>query len=279
MAELKVEVKPPGALEEELLKEAPKEEETGYKPSIFEKGNVANFTMFVIMVVGLVMRFTMDTPWEDNTAAKIILAFGLFGFSGGLTNWIAIVMLFDEVPGLYGSGIIPKQFKQIRITMKNMIMDTFFDPKFLDKQLKDKLGKFSDPELVEEKLTTMIDSPDFDKVLDEKLAALADKPIGMMLSMMSLTAEKIKPFVKPFLSGVASDLGPMLAELAKGDNIPIHKLRDEVEKLMDERLLELTPERVKALIEAIMREHLGWLVVWGCVFGGVIGVVSELAGY
>ena len=51
-----------------------------------------------------------------------MLAFGLFGFAGGVTNWLAITMLFDEVPGLYGSGIIPKQFKQIKATMKTMIM-------------------------------------------------------------------------------------------------------------------------------------------------------------
>jgi len=30
--------------------------------------------------------------------------------------------LFEEVPGLYGSGIIPKQFKQIKATLKLMIM-------------------------------------------------------------------------------------------------------------------------------------------------------------
>jgi len=28
-----------------------------------------------------------------------------------------------------------------------------------------------------------------------------------------------------------------------------------------------------------MKAHLGWLVVWGNVFGGLIGVVSEAVGY
>ena len=53
---------------------------------------------------------------------RYILAFGLFGFAGGITNWLAVKMLFDEIPGVYGSGIIPKQFKQIRNTIKEMIM-------------------------------------------------------------------------------------------------------------------------------------------------------------
>ena len=33
------------------------------------------------------------------------------------------------------------------------------------------------------------------------------------------------------------------------------------------------------LIEAVMKANLGWLVVWGNVFGGIIGVISEAAGY
>ena len=41
----------------------------------------------------------------------------------------------------------------------------------------------------------------------------------------------------------------------------------------------LTPEIVKLMMEEVIRDHLGWLVVWGNVFGGIIGVVSLAAGY
>jgi hypothetical protein len=48
---------------------------------------------------------------------------------------------------------------------------------------------------------------------------------------------------------------------------------------MSTKLLELTPERVRALLEEVIRVHLGWLVVWGNVFGALIGVVSTALGY
>ena len=48
---------------------------------------------------------------------------------------------------------------------------------------------------------------------------------------------------------------------------------------MTEKLLELTPEIVRDLLEEVMRKHLGWLIVWGNVFGGLIGLVSTMAGY
>ena len=38
----------------------------------------------------------------------------LFGLSGALTNWLAIHMLFEKVPGLYGSGIIPLRFNSLK---------------------------------------------------------------------------------------------------------------------------------------------------------------------
>jgi hypothetical protein len=36
-------------------------------------------------------------------------------------------------------------------------------------------------------------------------------------------------------------------------------------------LEELTPQIVKEMVQQIIREHLGWLVVWGGFFGGMMG--------
>ncbi len=48
---------------------------------------------------------------------------------------------------------------------------------------------------------------------------------------------------------------------------------------MTEKLQELTPEKVKELMEDVIRTHLGWLVVWGNVFGSLIGLASVALGY
>eukprot|EP00494_Astrolonche_serrata_P011523 UN11608 len=47
-------------------------------------------------------------------------------FAGGVTNWLAVTMLFDEIPFLYGSGVIPRRFKEIRQAVKKVIMEKFF---------------------------------------------------------------------------------------------------------------------------------------------------------
>ena len=35
----------------------------------------------------------------------------------------------------------------------------------------------------------------------------------------------------------------------------------------------------KVLLEQVIRRHLGWLVVWGNVFGAIIGVLTLAFGY
>ena len=55
-----------------------------------------------------------------------ILNTGLFALSGGITNWLAVHMLFERVPFLYGSGVIPIHFKEFKVGIRTLIIDQFF---------------------------------------------------------------------------------------------------------------------------------------------------------
>ena len=63
-----------------------------------------------------------------------------------------------------------------------------------------------------------------------------------------------------------------------GENVFSEKFRSEIETLIDSRLNELTPEQVKIIIKDIIHKHLGWLVVWGGVFGFIIGLTLGFLG-
>jgi uncharacterized membrane protein YheB (UPF0754 family) len=52
-------------------------------------------------------------------------------------------------------------------------------------------------------------------------------------------------------------------------------LMDKIELVVQARLDELTPQMVKNIIQDMIRSHLGWLVVWGGVFGGALGLAAS----
>eukprot|EP00899_Mesostigma_viride_P003444 jgi/Mesvir1/130/Mv07793-RA.1 len=249
--------------------------------STISLGDWANIIAFLIMLWGIYLRMhSTDEEWAGCLMCRLILAFGLFGFAGGITNWIAVKMLFDKVPGLYGSGVIPDRFREIRATIKDMLMDTFFNPDFMRHHMSRKIDKLSDSLDLTDKIRAMMESDDVDKLLDAKLFEMGTRPEGMMFAMMGLTPDKLKPIVKPFFLSMSKDVGPLLKkQLNLGNLLDVYKLRDEVDDLMTERLQQLTPDRVKRLVEAVIRKHLWALIMWGNIFGGLIGVASVAAGY
>ncbi|MBT8147852.1 MAG: DUF445 domain-containing protein, partial [Gammaproteobacteria bacterium] len=59
------------------------------------KSLITNCLALLLVLVGLAL---------DEPVRQYVLNAGLFALSGGLTNWLAIYMLFERVPGFYGSG-------------------------------------------------------------------------------------------------------------------------------------------------------------------------------
>jgi len=94
-------------------------------------------------------------------------------------------MLFDKIPFLYGSGIILDRFKEIRETVKNVIMRTFFDREYLTKYLDQKAPTILSSLNLNEKLKQLLESPTVDALIDSKLTELNTKPEGKRFELMN----------------------------------------------------------------------------------------------
>ena len=53
----------------------------------------------------------------------------------------------------------------------------------------------------------------------------------------------------------------------------------KIENILDARLADLSPEDIKIIIQKMIKEHLGWLVVWGGFFGGFLGLILSPIGF
>jgi len=240
------------------------------------KGDISNLLTLTTMLLGALLMILSPGEFADY-----VFAFGLFGFAGGITNWLAVKMLFDEVPGLIGSGVIPKRFEEIRRAVKNTIMRTFFDRGFIARYVTEQSGELITKLGLKEKIANFLTSDKGDAMLRTKLGNLRNSEVGLMLAMVNIDigGAMMVNKVRDEMIAAAGEVGPLIASLLDPNELPIDTLRDEVDKLMTAKLGELDADKVKLLMEEVIRKHLGWLVVWGNVFGGCIGVIAHACGY
>lgn len=219
--------------------------------------------------------------WPPGLVASLILNSGLFALSGALTNWLAVHMLFERVPGLYGSGIVPARFEEFRAALKTLIMSQFFSEENLQRfflRLEEEAKAAQEAQGGSATLERLVEKVDLNGAFESLVDAIMESSLGNMLAVMGgrKAVEPLRgPFIKRmkrFLAGLARD-PVVMAELRK---CSAAVLLDKAELLVEQRLNELTPELVKRIVQDMIRQHLGWLVVWGGVFGGLIGFASTL---
>lgn len=209
---------------------------------------------------------------------QIALYAGLFAFSGAITNWLAIHMLFEKVPGLYGSGVIPARFEEFKAAIKNLMMEQFFTESNID--------RFLNKEMTGSKtlnLEPVIAKVDFNPTFDSLVEVIAQSSFGGVLAMFGGT-EALQPLKQPFVEKMQQSV----VEISQSESVKqalkeqfespamMEEIKANIENIIDQRLNELTPKLVKEMVQKMIKQHLGWLVVWGGVFGGLIGVISSL---
>jgi len=205
----------------------------------------------------------------------LLLYTGLFSLSGALTNAIAVHMLFEKVPFLYGSGVISQNFEAFKGSIKELMMREFFTPQNMQRFLEQEEKKLD--------LEPIIEKTDFSPAYDALAKTVMESPFGGMLGMFG--GEKaIEGLRSPF----ESKMKTAIKEIAKSEDFQNNlnatltssslsmDLNDKIESAIDARMDELDAQMVKAMVQRIIAEHLGWLVVWGGVFGGIIGLASAV---
>ncbi|XZE43627.1 hypothetical protein SH467x_003193 [Pirellulaceae bacterium SH467] len=216
---------------------------------------------------------------SENPLAGPIRDIGLYATSGAITNWIAIYMLFEKVPGLYGSGVIPNRFEEFKSGIRTMVMQQFFNRENVS-QFFQSQQKSMDWELDPNPILDVID---YDAMFAKLQDAVMKSPLGGMLAMFG-GPKALEGMRAPFQANMEEELrklivSPKLHE-ALQKSVKARDLTDDildkVHQIVSKRLDELTPAMVKQIVQDMIRQHLGWLVVWGGVFGGLIGLAASL---
>ena len=217
------------------------------------KNNGMTTNMLTTLVAVLITVIGYVVPNGD-----IIFSIGVFACSGAITNWLAIHMLFYRVPGLYGSGVIPRNFQAFRDAIRHLLLQEFFTTDNIKRLVADSVATLS---------------IDVDVTFERLCDAIVASPMGNMLAMVGGRSA-----LEPLKPNVTATLEELIQEISDGfDNAyAINDLKDKSEQIIEMRLAELTPETVRDILQQMIAKHLGWLVIWGGVFGGALGLIFGL---
>lgn len=228
---------------------------------MLNKANVSHLIALICCLIG----YFLPQP--------LVFNIGVFALSGSVTNALAVHMLFEKVPGLYGSGVIPAHFEQFKRGIYQMIMQQFFNVENLSRFFDESETDFVN-------FDEIIDELDLSPTFDGFVEVILDSQFGGMINMFG-GAKVLESFREPFLEKLTGEV----KTIAHGETFQaavLHKMRnlmdtrlihEKVSNIIQLRLNELTPVMVKNIVAEMIRQHLGWLVVWGAVFGGLIGAV------
>jgi len=231
------------------------------------KTNKSLITNFISIIL-ISLSFLVDSY------SSILLFTGLFALSGAVTNQLAIHMLFEKVPFLYGSGVIPARFEAFKEAIKNLMMNEFFTKEQLDNFFKNEEKQIN--------LEPIIEDTDFTPAFDALSKTVMESQFGGMLGMFG-GETALDGLREPFSQKMKSAVIKIVNSEAFNETLQSHmknsNLSDDmllsIERVIDTRLNELTPQIVKEIVQKLIKEHLDWLVVWGGVLGGLIGLISS----
>ena len=224
-------------------------------------------------ITNFIATLLIGFSFLETEFSSLLLFTGLFALSGAITNLLAIHMLFERVPLLYGSGVIPARFEAFKEAIKNLMMSEFFTREQLENFFKDEEKKIN--------LEPIIQETDFTPAFNALSKTVMESSFGGMLGMFG-GESALESLREPFSLKMKSAVIKIVNSTAFNETLQQHmkssSLSDDmlhsIENVINARLNELTPQMVKEIVQKLIKEHLQWLVVWGGVFGGLIGLVS-----
>jgi uncharacterized membrane protein YheB (UPF0754 family) len=172
--------------------------------------------------------------------------------------------------------VIEKNFETFKTSIRSMVMTQFFTV--------EKLNDFFSDEEQKIDLAPLVESADFDPAFDALKSSVMESKLGQMLQMFGgeTALEPLRDTFGRKLKSAVAGIVSSEAFMAQMQHHIAHSslsgdMMEQIELLVTRRLDELSPAMVKELVYTLIHEHMGWLVVWGGVLGGLIGLISSWA--
>lgn len=261
-----------------------------------------NLIVFVCLVITLIASISgLVFPYKT-----LLIQVLLGGFIGGITNKIAITMLFEKKWYLPGSGVLLKKHREITRSLARTVEKHLVNSEMLQAEMK-KLLTPVNADKAEEIVNNVIDEFRGDvreylksqEVHDEIREALKTK-LGFLGSFLNVT--RIKEYDE-MTDAIVGELHERIEKLRVSKEMLLRTLQKvgtlddflfrpnnelilrhyhtdrsiaqlffdnlDIQGMVADKLATYAPSRVRDIIEENIRSHLLWLEVFGVILGAL----------
>ena len=195
-----------------------------------------NWSMNKTLTTNSVAAVILVSSFIESPYQNILFNIGAFALSGSLTNNLAVYMLFEKIPFIYGSGVVQNNFNQFKVAIKGLVLEEFFNRdnvlnlvSHMTTHNADDISHFIDP----------------NKIFDEFVEAIEASPLSGMLTMVGGSRA-----LEPLRTPIAEKFSKLVLEVEQNiKEKSLDMIRDDnffldIESLIDSRLEQLTPKYV-----------------------------------
>lgn len=275
-------------------------------------GRIAPCMILMVFACLMIVLFTAVSG-NSFPYQSLLIQVLLGGFIGGITNKIAITMLFEKKWFLPGSGVLIKEHKKIIHSLARTVETHLVNSEMLQAEMR-KLLRPVNIEKAEQIVNNIIDEFREDvreylgsqDVHEEIRGALKTK-LGFLGRFLNVT--RIKEYdemadtivrelderisrlklTKPMIARTIQKVGTLEDFLFKPGNELVMRHYDtdrslaqlffdriDIQGMVTEKLSSYEPSRIRDIIEENIRSHLVWLEVFGVLLGMLFSGVLYL---
>lgn len=242
-------------------------EGNSWKQCLLHKEHVVTLLFFIVMSVSLILnellysdstgitrggheiRFMNTTCSHDMAGCfvtNILLAVGLFGFFGGITNWIAMELFFVKVPLIYGSGVVGKHYLMIRETFKRIVVEVLFNPTALDEYLQDERNNMNKLLNIESMSGSIFSDTLVSNAVTKEFEKISSSPEGLQLSIMGVDMNEFNRMMMMYIRELLLDVKPLiLAQMDRSQLLDAVGMQEQVELIVQNNLQDMKQDHVR----------------------------------
>ncbi|XP_048577030.1 uncharacterized protein LOC5513789 isoform X2 [Nematostella vectensis] len=217
------------------------------------KSSISTLLTLIMLLIGIVLVETFKTKEEKAiksngfiTFSHILRATGLFGFAGGITNWIGIKIIFNRMPGLLCRGFLAKHFTVARETLASFLLEVFFSPAHIRHHTREREQALLEPQNFEQHLHSVLSSDEMTTLIDTQVDSLMATAEGLTLRSLGMSKDKLRKLVKTYILDMKSFISTLLIQsIQSSDLTNAEKIREQVVDLIATRTQQMTQEQVK----------------------------------